>query len=221
MLGRHRTFAGELNRKTRLPNEDRLAQIRAAAIELFFEKGYHATSMRDLSERVGIQSASLYHHLPSKQDLLRAVLFEIMADLDRMVRTVAEAAGPAPEDELRAAIRAHILYHGDHRLEAAISDSELRGLIPENREEIMDLRDQYEGLFRDILRRGNETGAWNVHEKLAGFIILSMCTGVSVWYRSDGPIPLDHIADFYADFVLRSLRKTRDLATPVVETEGE
>ena len=191
--------------RARLSAPDRRAQIKRAAIALLHKKGYRALTMRELARHVGVQGASLYHHYPSKQELLRTLLRDNLSDLARAVRAAAQTAGPSPLRQLPAAIRAHVLYHGDHRLEAAISDTELRDLSPRNRREIVALHDDYESTFRNILRRGNRLGCWRIDEKVAGWIILGMCTGVSGWYRPDGPLALERIADFYSRFVLRAL----------------
>ena len=191
--------------QARFSAPERRAQIERAASELLHKKGYRALTMRELARHVGDQSASLYHHYPSKQELLRTLLRDTLSDLARAVRTAAQSAGPTPLRQLPAALRAHVLYHGDHRLEAAISDTELRDLSPRNRREIVALRDDYESIFRNILRRGNRLGCWYIDEKMAGWIILGMCTGVNGWYRPDGPLALERIADFYSRFVLRAL----------------
>ena len=103
------------------------------------------------------------------------------------------------------AVSAQMHMGVDHRREASISDSELRDLTPENRRRVVALRDGYEAIFRDIIRRGTEFNYWDAEPRLAGFIVMAMCTGVSTWYRPGGPLNLEQIADHYTDFVVRAL----------------
>lgn len=181
------------------------AKIYRVAIALIYSKGYRGLTMRGLAKKVGIQGASLYYHLASKQELLRTILLEIQEEQNVLVREAVEAAGPSPVDQLRAAIRAHLRYHVDHRAEAFISDSELRDLTPSNRRIVVSSRDRYEEIFRSIIGRGTDMNYWEADGRLAGFIVIAMCTGVNTWYRPEGPLSLDQIADYYADFVLRAL----------------
>jgi AcrR family transcriptional regulator len=176
-----------------------------AAVRLMCERGYHGTSLRAVAAEVGLQMASLYHHFPSKHDLLVAIMTRTMQDL---ISTVEEAAAsrPDPVERLRAAIRAHVLFHGEHREEAFVADSELRALEPGGRELVVKLRDRYEQAFVDILEDGASQGVLRVSDvKLAVYALTAMCTGVALWYRPGGRLRLDRIADIYADLFLHSV----------------
>ena len=188
-----------------MDSADRRLAIRKAAVKLIYEKGYRGFTMRGLAQAVGIKGASLYHHFPSKQAMLTWILVGIQDELTTLVRLAVSDAGALPTLQLPAAIRAHLRYHVDHRHEASISDSELRDLTPENRRRVVGLRDGYETIFRDIIRRGTEFNCWNAEPRLAGFIVMAMCTGVSTWYRADGPLSLEQIADYYTNFVVTAL----------------
>jgi len=190
--------------------------IYAAAVRLMSERGYHGTSQRSIAVAVGLQMSSLYHHFPSKQDLLVAIMTRAMQDLISTVEdAVASADGEGPEERLRAAIRGHILFHADRRQEAFILDSELRALEPEGRDLVVKLRDQYEQIFVGILREGMSEGVFGVPDtKLAVFVLMAMCTGVALWYRPGGRLPLEVIADIYADLFLRGVL-TSEQATGV------
>jgi AcrR family transcriptional regulator len=197
--------ARKKRRSQRVGGADGRTRINQMAIALIYSKGYRGLTMRGLAKKLGIQGASLYYHLSSKQELLRTILLDIQEEQNSFAREAVEAAGPSPVDQLRAAIRAHLRYHVDHRPEAFISDSELRDLTPANRRIVVASRDRYEEIFRDVIRRGSQQGYWEADGRLAGFIVIAMCTGVNTWYRPDGPLGLDEIADYYADFVLRAL----------------
>ena len=87
---------------------DRRSEIRHTAKKLFKEKGYAATSMRDLAKEVGIEAASLYNHLSSKEELLHEMCFDI-ADQFFQAFQSATAAEKTPSKKLKAAVKAHIV----------------------------------------------------------------------------------------------------------------
>lgn len=85
-------------------------EIYDSAVDLFWEKGYFGTSMRELATAVGIQLSSLYHHNRSKQDFLIRIMERTMQDLTAAVREAVEAA-EGVRDQLAAAVRAHVLCY--------------------------------------------------------------------------------------------------------------
>jgi AcrR family transcriptional regulator len=88
--------------------------------------------VRDLAQAVRIETASLYYHFPSKQEILLDLFDRTMdALVDGLER--AAATGSSPEEWLRAAVRFHVLFHVERQDEAFISHSELRSLTAENR----------------------------------------------------------------------------------------
>ena len=86
---------------------DRKSEIRLTAKKLFKERGYAATSMRDLAKEVGIEAASLYNHLSSKEELLNEMCFDI-ADQFFLAFNAAILEEKNPSKKLKAAIKAHI-----------------------------------------------------------------------------------------------------------------
>ena len=88
------------------PREDR---VRAAALRLFKEKGYHATSMRDIASEVGINKGSLYSYIRSKEDLLIPVFEQAMGVLLAQIEQITADSGLRPTERLKRAIHAHII----------------------------------------------------------------------------------------------------------------
>jgi AcrR family transcriptional regulator len=194
------TRATDRDGETAAPTE---RSIYEAAVKLIAARGYHGTSQRAIADAVGLQMSSLYHYFASKQDLLLEVMVRPMRDLISVVEQSVAQAGQAPEQRLRAAIRGHILFHADRRQEAFLLDSELRALEPGGRELVIKLRDQYEQIFTDILQQGAAAGVFDIPDiKLTVFGLMAMCTGVAVWYRPGGRLPLETIADIYTDLFL-------------------
>jgi TetR/AcrR family transcriptional regulator, cholesterol catabolism regulator len=84
-----------------------LDEIVAAAAKVFRTKGYHAATVRDIADEVGILKGSLYHHFESKEALLYLVVKEPIAQLYRTIAAIADA-DLAPTEKLRRAILAHL-----------------------------------------------------------------------------------------------------------------
>lgn len=178
-------------------------RIYEAAIELFAEKGFHGTSVRDLAQVVGVEAASLYHHFPSKQDLLRTMFDHFMDNILVMIR--AAGAGPgSPAERLAEVVRRHVLFHVARAREAFISHSELRSLTAENRKQVIAKRDRYERMLRELLEAGVREGVFEIADiPVTATAILMMCSGVSDWYDPGGRLTPEAVVERHVDLVAR------------------
>ncbi len=180
-------------------------EIYSAAVRLISERGYHGMSFRALASEVGLQMSSLYYHFPSKQDLMMAIMSRTMADLGGTVEAAIDGIDD-PMERLAAAIRGHVLFHAHRRMEAFVTDSELRAIEPANRTAMVQKRDEYEGIFKRLLEEGIRAGAFRPHDvSLATYAVMAMCTGMAVWYRPEGRLSLEEIADAYASLFLEGI----------------
>jgi len=189
------------------PKGDAVAsdRILRAATALFCERGYHGTSVRTLARELRLETASLYYHFHSKQEILFAILDRTLDDLlDGLRRAVAAADGA--ESQLRAAVRFHVVFHARRRQEAFVSHSELRSLTPANLRRVIAKRDQYEDVFRGLLTAGIRGGVFQAPDvKLTAAAILSMCTGVATWFSEGGRLAPEAIAGRYVEVISKSL----------------
>lgn len=187
----------------------RSEHIRRAAIALFNARGYHGTPIRALARIVRVESASLYYHFPSKQKILTDIFTRVMDDLLAGLERAMQA-GTSPEERLRAVVRFHVLFHVERQAEATISRSELRSLTASNLRRILVKRDRYEGMLRTLLIEGVKSGAFDVRDvPLTATAILTMCSGVSDWFSSEGRLSADAVADQYADMVQELVSRAR------------
>lgn len=185
-----------------------LERIRRAGMTLFRARGYHGTSVRSIAQMVGFEAASLYHHFPSKQEILYDIFNRTMDGLlDSLQRAL--AGKTSFEERLRAAVRFHVLFHIEHQDEAFISHSELRSLTEPNRRRTNAKRDRYEATLREFLASGAKAGVFEIRDvRLTTIAILTMCSGVSDWFTARGRLSADAIAEAYADMVLRLLARS-------------
>lgn len=181
----------------------RAAEIRAAALVLFAERGYAATTMADIGEAVGMRGPSLYKHVGSKQELLAQIMTGTMDDLLRNHRIAVVSCEDVVE-RLRRTAEAHVRYHARHRLEAFVGTREIRSLEEPHRTEVLRRRAAYEQAFRTLLTEGVEAGRFAITTvKLTSYAILDLGMGVAVWYRENGDMTEDQVVYQYGDFALR------------------
>lgn len=182
------------------------AIIRAAAT-VFQRKGYHGATMADIAAAVDLTAGSLYHHFPSKLDLLVAVLD---TGMDAIISGV-EAVVPrhtAPAHQLRAIIHTHIDSVIEHANIAAAVIFESRALLdePDVRDPYVRQRDALEGLYRDVVQAGIDAGDFRaVDVGLFVKTLFGALNWVSVWYRADGRLSSAQIADDIAATFLAAL----------------
>ena len=166
------------------------------AARLFREKGFERTSLKEIAEACNMLPGSLYYRYSSKE----ALLVELMrrgVDLVTAEVESAYASSDDPVERLRLCINAH--------LRALLVDSdavyvllfEWRALGPEAREEIIELRDQYESLWAEILETMIEQGVIrkNVDGRLLRLIGLGALNWVATWFDPNGAHSLDAIGD--------------------------
>jgi AcrR family transcriptional regulator len=200
-----------------VPARPREADLLAAATRLFRQRGFHATSMQDLGEALGMNRGSLYHYIASKDDLLWAVLTRAFDLLEARVLPLLESDAP-PLERLSAAIREHLRVAADHADELSLIQIELRSLSRERLAELIRRRNAYEGLWRRAIEEGIADASLRAFDvRLAGIGILSACNWFTQWYRPDGSQTVDEIADIFTDLFLTGLRPRTDAAAPFPE----
>jgi AcrR family transcriptional regulator len=184
------------------PSRPREADLLRTAIRLFRERGFHATSMQDLAEGLGMNRGSLYHYIESKDDLLWSIVSGALRQLDDQLRPILEAEAPGRE-RLRLAIAAHLAFAAEHAAELSLVQVELRSLSPERRATIVERRDAYERMWRAAISAAIGEGTLRpLNVRLAAIAILSACNWFTQWYRPEGPLSVKDIATEFADLFL-------------------
>ncbi len=202
-----------MGRSEHHPN-DTEARIRESALRLFASHGYEATGIREVARDAGLSLSSIYHYVGSKEDLLLAIATKAMEDL-RSAAEEALADAKTPSERLAALVEAHVFVHGRDRLEAFVSDTELRALSEPERKGAVKLRDRYEALWQQVLDDGVASGEFAAEDtRLVRLGLLQMCTGVAHWYSPAGDRSIEHIAKTFADLALAMVR-------PAVHRTGE
>lgn len=174
--------------------------------QLFQKKGFRGTSMRDIASALGIKTSSIYHYINSKDDLLKKICFRTMNMLLEAGQKIALEKIP-PEKKLQRLVESHVRLICDNLELFTVT---LRELTPTNAasfwEEIIILRDRYEGLIRHIILEGEEKGIFrDIDDKMAGFALLGMMNWLIRWYSPKGSKSPGEIADLWFEIFTRGL----------------
>lgn len=190
-----------------MENTNRRETLMRAAARLMRENGYPGTSMRDLATAMDIEAASLYHYVDSKEDILKEICFGMGRSYLNAMAEVNDIYFNAGE-RLGMAVRAHIRILTDNLDASHVFVHEWRHLSEHSLAAFKKLRDDYENHFRLILRNGEDEGLFNeVDNKFAVLTILASLNWVVEWYRPNGDMTPEQIADKLTQFILSGLRK--------------
>ncbi|MFS8639230.1 MAG: TetR/AcrR family transcriptional regulator [Symbiobacteriaceae bacterium] len=186
-------------------------EIVEAARKLFREKGYYATTMQDIADAVGLQKASLYHYIKSKEALLLRIAGETMrlfhAELDRI-----EASGGSKREQLAAAIRAHVRIVTEHLETLTILFRESHALPPEHGEKVRAETRRYTRRLTQLIADGVAAGEFKpVDPGAACLAILGACNWIYRWYAPDGRLSPDDIAEAFVRVFMDGLARAGEV----------
>jgi AcrR family transcriptional regulator len=185
---------------------DAARRMLIAAAHAFADKGYHATTTRDIAARAGMSPAAVYIHYRSKEDLL----FQISkVGHERSLKVLTAVQDPDPKDRMAKTVAAFARWHAEFRTTARVVQYELGSLSPEHHTVVAELRRKIETHVRTIVEDGVKSGDFETPDhKGAALAVLSLCIDVARWYRPDGKRTPQEIGNLYADLALRMLSKT-------------
>ena len=185
--------------------------IEDVASELFRERGYAATSVRDIARALDIQGASLYAHVTSKEDVLWAIVDRTASRFEAAADEVLNGTGAVswqsdPTATMTRLVRAHIRVVSEDVEAAAVFVHEWRALGEERRTAVLARRDAYEHRFRELIENGMSTGDFALTDSsLAATALLSALNGLPAWYDPSGRLGPDRVADHFVEFILGML----------------
>jgi AcrR family transcriptional regulator len=187
-------------RAWRNADDEDLSLILVTARDLFYEVGFHGTTVRDIASRVGVTVPALYYHHVNKEAILAALLDRsISSVIGRCERALSEA-GDDPADQFRNLIECLALYMANHRKSAAM-DAEIRALSPDARKVYSAQRRRVEQMLADTIERGAAAGVFDVTSPPdTARALLGMVQAIAVWFDPGrGRLTAEELAARYVD----------------------
>jgi AcrR family transcriptional regulator len=182
---------------------DAARRLVTAAVHAFAERGYHATTTRDIAGRAGMSPAALYIHYKTKEELL----YQISDVGHRRALDILERARDGvgtPAERLAEAVRSFVRWHAEHHMTARVVQYELGALAEAHHAEVTDLRKATDGAVRSIIEDGVKAGDFDVADVRGTTVaVLSLCIDVARWFNVAGRSTPDEVGELYAGLVLR------------------
>jgi AcrR family transcriptional regulator len=186
----------------RVPREEILQR----ASMLFYERGYGATSIRDIAEAVGLSSSTMYHHFANKQEVLYAIVRRFMTDFVEATVPVLRDTALSPTERIRRIVRLHIEISDDRRPELLIGNPIRYALDPAQREHAIALQVAYHDAVRDTIAEGCRSGEFQVEDvSVITMAILDMLNGIREWFSPAGRLSRAELIERYTGLVLTML----------------
>jgi AcrR family transcriptional regulator len=197
----------DLGARSQVAMKTREDEILAAAGTLFREKGYHATSVRDIAESVGLLKGSLYHYIRSKEELLARLFDGALEGTVRELETIAQSDGSA-SDRLRDMVKAYVRAVTVNMDAVGLYLREWRSLPAPELSRLRAKRRAMRALFEGVVAQGVKAREFAAgDEKIATLAILGMCNWIFEWYRPRGRLRPDHLANELAERAVRSVAR--------------
>lgn len=179
------------------------ARIISAAVAVMADHGYHGTSVREIAAAAGVSSAVIYHYFGSKHGLLWLIMDRGNDKLYALTQAALLAAPRDAASRLSAIVKVHVSRHLSACNEAFLGNTELRSLEPDARVQIIAKRDQLQHMYDQVIHDGVDAKQFGTkHPKEAARAVVTMCSAVSSWYRSGGPLSAEEITSQYTEFSL-------------------
>lgn len=191
-----------------LANLSRKEQVIRKAAELFKDKGYAAASMRDLAQLLGIEAASLYSHIKSKEEILRTLCFDMATEFRSSLDEV-EKQNVSSTEKLRRGIIGHIQVMARDLTASAVFMNEHRHLSQPYLRDFLLLRINYINRFKKIIEDGIKSGEFRatIDKKLAVMTLFSSLNWMPMWYDPVGTIEPVELGIQLADMLVNGIKK--------------
>jgi AcrR family transcriptional regulator len=184
---------------------DAARRLMLSGLRCFAERGFHATTTRDIASGAGMSPAALYVHFPSKV----ALLFEISRtghELALALVTAAIERGADPVARMRNLVTDFVAWHAARHTVARVVQYELKSLPAGEYAVVAALRRRIDQLVRDVISDGARTGVFDVPDvRTAAVAVMSLGIDVARWYTERPGQTPERLGEHYAELILRML----------------
>jgi AcrR family transcriptional regulator len=197
--------------------DERQQLLLNSAVKVFADKGFHATSMREISRESGMSLAGIYHYVTGKTELLYLIQDRCFAQVISGARA-AISRELTPAERLRAFIRHHVEFFTAHMDEMKVLSHEEDELTGTMRAQVRRQKREYVSLLLDLLEQVTQSG---VNRQVAAYALFGMMNWIYTWYKPTGPVSPDQLAEDLTHLFLNGFLQPTTNATPqLVATHG-
>lgn len=189
------------------PYDERLNHLLAQAARVFAERGYHATTMRDIAQASGVSLAGIYYYVRGKEALLSRIQERCFAGVLEGARE-AVAASEDPAERVQAFVRHHVGYFAAHMAEMKVLSHEAGCLSGEAHRRVEAIKRRYVDLLEGLLREAAPDEA-PVDRSAAAYLLFGMMNWMYTWYDPAREIDPRRLADLIARIFLGGFAEAR------------
>lgn len=190
--------------KIKLSRKDSI--IKTAA-KLFKEKGFSATSMREIADKVGVEAASLYNHIKNKNEILNIICFDVANKFNQNINEI-EISSLTTLEKVEKLLRFHIDGMLSYFDEVYVSDREWKHLDNPYLNNIQNQRRTYRKKFAIIIENGIKNKEFKkVDAPTVVLIMLHAISGIESWHRSKQKIDGKELAENMITILIEGLKK--------------
>ena len=184
-------------------------QILSAAAKIFREKGYQRATIKDVADEVGLLKGSIYYYIKSKQELLYKIgIAPLKATTEKLKEVVNQDI--SPEEKLKLAIKTRLKAFDEFYPEILVFLHERFDELSEDERSFLKKgQKEDEEFWRKILTEGMERDVFrkDMDLKITAQAIIGMCHWMYKWYKKDGRLTTDQIAEVFSEFALNGICK--------------
>ncbi|MEP2026449.1 MAG: TetR/AcrR family transcriptional regulator [Reichenbachiella sp.] len=178
------------------------------AATLFREKGYSATTMRDIASKVGVEAASLYNHITGKEQILSKICFSL-ADTYTSKMDVIVNSNESAIAKIKELLLLHVEINAMSSPLASVMNDEWRHLTEPERGEFLEKRRTYENHFLAIINEGIADGSVVVSDaKVALYTMLSSIRWLQHWYHSNRDMNVESVKETIIGLLMNGIKKS-------------
>jgi AcrR family transcriptional regulator len=183
--------------------DERIERLLDAAARVFAERGFHATTMRDLARATGMSLAGMYYYVKSKDDLLHLIQERCFERVHRGARE-AIAGATDPAERLRAFIRHHVTFFAGHMAEMKVLSHEADSLTGAPARALRDKKKAYSALLAELVG-ALDPAATAEQRAVTAYAVFGMMNWMYTWYRPSGTLAPEALATRLADLALHGI----------------
>ena len=199
--------------------DTRLERLHTIAARVFAEKGYHCTTMRDLSRETGMSLAGIYHYVSGKDELLYIIQQRCFTEVLEGAAAVLAAESEA-RSRLERFIQHHVTFFARHMSEMKVLSHEAQSLNGERLEGINALKRRYVAMLTQLIRNVSVVEGRDVDASVAAYALFGMMNWIYTWYDPAGPVSPQALADQFTRLFLTGLAAPSPAPAPAPVSSG-